>query len=185
LEKLVVTWLIVISELSCLKHPVRGSVVGTMPIEHLLALVRGLGGTDQRVESLEHGFHWSLLRALYRIQLDLPARLDYGRKREQCDDVSFVPLPPDFVHIPFGVVLARVPGAMQAMGVPLPVIDGLPPADEGSPIFLQDVANPPGPRQRAAITTRNERFVSTAALNQRKYWTSGMQLADDVPDEAD
>jgi hypothetical protein len=117
--------------------------------------------------------------------LGLPARLDYGRKREQCGDVPFAPLPPDFVHTPFGVVLARVQGAMQAMGVRLAIIDGLPPADEGSPIFLHDVANPPGPRQRAAITARNERFVSTDALNQRKYWTSGMQLADDVPDEAD
>jgi hypothetical protein len=100
-----------------------------MPIQHVFALVRGLCGTDQRAESLEHGFHWSLLRALYRIQLGLPARLDYGRKREQCGDVPFAPLPRDFVHTPFGVVLARVQGAMQAMGVPLAIIAGLPPAD--------------------------------------------------------
>jgi hypothetical protein len=89
------------------------------------------------------------------------------------------------MHAPFGAVLARVQGAMRAMGVLLAMIDGLPPADEGLPTFLYDVANPPDPRQRGAMTTRNERFVSTAALNQRKYWTSGMQLADDVPDEPD
>jgi hypothetical protein len=52
LEKLIVTLLIVISELSRLEHPIRGSVLGTMPIEHVFALVRGLCGTDQRAESL-------------------------------------------------------------------------------------------------------------------------------------
>jgi hypothetical protein len=177
--------LIVISVLSRREDPTRGGVLGTVPIEHVSSLVCGLCGTDERAESLEHVFHRLLLRALYRIQLGLLARLDYGRKREQCCDVPFAPLPRDFVHTPFGVVLARVQGAMQAMGVPFAIIDGLPPADDRSPVFLHDVANPPGPRQRAAITTRNERIVSTAAPNQRKYWTSGMQLADDVPDEAD
>jgi hypothetical protein len=87
--------LIVVSELSPLEHPILGSVIGTMPIEDGFALGRGPCGTDQRAEYLEHGFHWSLPCALYRIQLGLPARLDHGRKRGQCGDVPFVPLPPD------------------------------------------------------------------------------------------
>jgi hypothetical protein len=52
-----------------------------MPIEHLFAQVPGLCRTDQRAEAPERGFHWSRLRALYPIELGVPARLDHGRKR--------------------------------------------------------------------------------------------------------
>jgi hypothetical protein len=54
--------------------------------------------------------------------------------------------------------------------------------DEGWPIFLHNVADPPEPGWRGAITTRNERFVSAAGLNERKYWTSREQLADEEED---
>jgi hypothetical protein len=81
LERLIVRFLIIVSELSCLTGPIRGSVLGTMAIWHVFALVRELCGTDQEAEALEHGFHWSLLRALYRIRLGWLARLDHGRKR--------------------------------------------------------------------------------------------------------
>jgi hypothetical protein len=65
------------------------------------------------------------------------------------------------------------------MGVPLLPIDGLPGPDEESALFLQDVVSPPESAPRAAITTRNERFVSSAALNQRRYLASGRQIAGD------
>jgi hypothetical protein len=93
--------------------------------------------------------------------------------------VPFVPLPPDFVHIPFGVVLARVQGAMQAMGFPLAVIDGLPLADEGSPIFLRDVADPPGPMQR--ITPRSRSYCrcvfKTAAIRNMGFTWATRSMA--------
>jgi hypothetical protein len=84
--------------------------------------------------------------------------------------VPFAPLPPDFVHAPFGFVLAR-PGCDGSHGDrPCDYIWAAPCGREVA-IFLHNAANPPGPRQRAAITTRNERFVYTAGLNQRKYST--------------
>jgi hypothetical protein len=89
-------------------------------------VVRGLCGTDERAEALEHGFDWSLLRALYRMELGLPARLDQGRRRELCEDVPFAPRPLFFVRPPFGVVLARVQGAMQAVGARSRVLLGCP-----------------------------------------------------------
>jgi hypothetical protein len=148
-----------------------------MPAEHLFSLARRLCGTDQRAEALENSFELSILRALYRSRLGVPARLDRGRKRELCEDVTFQPLPAAFVHAPFGSVLAQVQGAMCVMGVPLLPIDGLPEPDEESALFLQDVVSSPEPVARGAITTRNERFVSTAARNHRRYWASGRQIA--------
>jgi hypothetical protein len=56
------------------------------------------------------------------------------------------------------------------MGVPLLPIDGRTGPDEESALFLQDVMSQPEPAPRGVIGTRNERFVSTAALNQRRYW---------------
>jgi hypothetical protein len=50
--------------------------------------------------------------------------------------------PWDFVHAPFGIVLARVRGAIQATVIPLARIDGPPPLYGGCWIFLLDVANP-------------------------------------------
>jgi hypothetical protein len=63
------------------------------------------------------------------------------------------------------------------MGVPILPIDGKP--GEESALFLQDVVSPPEPAPRGAITTGNERFVSTASLKQRRYWASGRQIAGD------
>jgi hypothetical protein len=179
LQKYLVTKFVFIVELSRIAHPIRGSVLGTMPAAHWLSLARRLCDTDQRAEALENSFEWSILRALCRSRLGVPARLDRGRKRELCEDVTFQPLPVAFVHAPFGSVMAQVRGAMGAMGVPLLPI-GLPERDEGLALFLQDVVTPPEPAPRGAITTRNERFVSTAALNQRRYWASGRrQIAGD------
>jgi hypothetical protein len=76
-------------------------------------------------------------------------------------------------------VQVQVQGAMCAMGVSLLPPDGLPGPDEESALFLQDVVSPPEHGPREAITTRNERFVSTAALNQRRCWASGRQIAGD------
>jgi hypothetical protein len=56
----------------------------------------------------------------------------------------------------------------------------MPEPDGGSPIFLDDVVSPPALAASRAITTRKERYVSTATLNQRKYWESGRQIADDA-----
>jgi hypothetical protein len=69
---------------------------------------------------------------------------------------------------------------MVVMSVLLARIEGVPEPDEGSPFFLHDVVSPPAPAPPGAITTRKEHFVSTAALNQRKYWESGRQIADDA-----
>jgi hypothetical protein len=60
----------------------------------------------------------------------------------------------------------------------LPALAGLLLPYEGRPVFLHDIVTPPAPAAGGAITTRNERFVSKAALNQRK-WISGAQVADD------
>jgi hypothetical protein len=68
-----------IVELSRLTRPVRSSVFGTMPAEHLFSLERRLSGTDQGVESLEGSFAWAILRVLCRQNLRLPARLDHGQ----------------------------------------------------------------------------------------------------------
>jgi hypothetical protein len=92
-QKYIVTMFDFIVELSRITHPIRGSVLGTMPAEHLLSLARRLWGTDQRARALENSFEWSILRALYRSPLGVPARLDRGRKRELCEDVTFQPLP--------------------------------------------------------------------------------------------
>jgi hypothetical protein len=75
-----------------------------MPAEHLFALVRRLSGTDQGVESLERSFEWAILCVLSRQNLRLSARLDNGR--ELCEDMPFFPLPEDFAHVPFAVVLS-------------------------------------------------------------------------------
>jgi hypothetical protein len=139
LRKYSVTLFALIVELSRLTRPVRGSVFGTVPAEHSFSLVRGLSGTDQGVESLDRSFEWAILRALYRHNLRLRARLDHGRKRELCEDVPFFPLPADVAHVPFAAVQSQVQGAMVATGVSLSPIDGLPPLDEGSPFFLHDI----------------------------------------------
>jgi hypothetical protein len=78
-----------------------------VPIEHDCALVRGLCGANQRAEALGRGFNWSLLRALNGIQLGLHAGLEHGPEGELCEDMPLAPLPGDFVHTPFGVVLAQ------------------------------------------------------------------------------
>jgi hypothetical protein len=150
-----------------------------MPAEHLFSLARRRCGTGLRAEALENSFDWSILRALHRSRPGVPARLDRGRKCELCEDVTFRPLPAAFVHAPFGSVMAQVQGAMCAMGVPFLPIGGLSGPDERSALFLQDVVSPPEPAARGAVTTRNERFVSTAALNQRWYRASGRQIAGD------
>jgi hypothetical protein len=131
------------------------------------------------------GFHWSLLGALYRLQLRLPARLDCGRKREQCGDVPFVPGPGISCTLHSVLCWRATRVRCKPRGSPSQLLMGCPLRTRGLRSSFTNVANPLGPRQQAAITTWNERFVSTAALNQRKYWTSGMQLADGVPDEAD
>jgi hypothetical protein len=177
LEKLIVT-LLMIFELSRIAQPSRGSVLGTMRVEHVFALVRGLCGTNQRAEALGSGFQGSVMRAKYRLEFGLASRLDRGGKRELCADVTFMPLPEGFERTPFGVVLSRVQGAMVVMGVPLSRIDDVP--DQGSPVILRDVASRPVPAPPGAITTRKERYVSTAALNQRKDWESGRQIADEA-----
>jgi hypothetical protein len=68
---------------------------------------------------------------------------------------------------------------MCVMGGPLLPVDGLPEPDEASALLLQDVVSPHEPAPQGAITTRKERFVSTAALNQRLYWASGRHIAGD------
>jgi hypothetical protein len=60
--------------------------------------------------------------------------------------------------------------------------DRRPPVDEGSPIFLHDVACPSELGLRGAITTRNERFPSAAALSQPRYWTPGGPPPDEAHD---
>jgi hypothetical protein len=145
LQKYIVTMFVFMVELSRITHPIRGSVLGTMPAEHLFSLARRLCGTDQRAEALENSFEWSILRALDRSRLGVSAHLDRGRKRELGEDGTFQPLPAAFVHAPFASVLARVQGAMCVMGVPLVPIDGLPEPDEESALFLQDVVSPPEP----------------------------------------
>jgi hypothetical protein len=69
---------------------------------------------------------------------------------------------------------------MVVMCVPLARIDGVPEPDEGSPVFLHDMVSPPALAPPGAITTRNERYASTAALSQGKNWESGRQIADDA-----
>jgi hypothetical protein len=69
---------------------------------------------------------------------------------------------------------------MVVMGVPRARIDGVPEPDEGSPVFLHEVVSPPAPAPPGAITTRKERYVCTPALNQRKDWESGRQIADEA-----
>jgi hypothetical protein len=108
-----------ILELSRLRRPIRGSVLGPMRVEHLCALVRGRCGMGQSREALEQGFQWSLVRALCRMELCLPAGRDDGWGRELCEDVRIVSLPRDFVRRPFGVVPARVEGAVRGIGVSL------------------------------------------------------------------
>jgi hypothetical protein len=66
------------------------------------------------------------------------------------------------------------------MGVSLSRIDGVPEPDEGSPAFLHDVVSPPVRAPPGAASTRNERCVFTAALNQRKEWESARQIADEL-----
>jgi hypothetical protein len=110
----------------------------------------------------------------------MPARLDRARNRELCDDVRFQPFPAAFVHASFGFAVGQVQGAMCVMGLPLLPIDGLPGPDGESALFFRDVVSPPEPAPRGAITIRVERFVSTAALSQRRRWASGRQIAGDV-----
>jgi hypothetical protein len=109
---------VVIVELSRITHPIRGSVLGTMPVELLFSLARRLCGADQRLVAPENSFGWSIPRALFRNHLGVPARLDRGRKRVLCEDVTFPALPAAFVHAPFGSVMAQVQGTMCAMGAP-------------------------------------------------------------------
>jgi hypothetical protein len=133
-------------DLSRLIRPAQGSVSGTALPEHLFSPLRRVSRTDQAVESLERSFEWAILHVRHRHNLRLPARLDRGCKPELCADAPVLPPPADFAHVPFAVVLSRVQGAMIATGVPLSPIDGLPPPDEGSPIFLHDMVSllPPG-----------------------------------------
>jgi hypothetical protein len=148
LQKCSVALFALIVELSRLTRPVRGSVFGTMPGEHSFSLMRRLSGTDQGVECRERRFEWAILRVLYRQNLRLPARLDHARKRELCEDVPFFPLPADFAHVPFAVVLSQGQGAMIATGIPISPVVGLPPPDEGSPIFLHDIVSLPSASPR-------------------------------------
>jgi hypothetical protein len=64
LQKCIVTLFIIIVELSQIAPPIRGSVLGAMPGEHLFVLVRRLCGTDQRAEGFENSLAWCILRAL-------------------------------------------------------------------------------------------------------------------------
>jgi hypothetical protein len=86
-----------IVELSRITHPIHGSVLGTMPAEHLFSLTRRLCSADQRAEALGSSFEWSIL--------GVSARLDRGR--ELCEDVTFQPPPGAFVHTPFDCVLTQ------------------------------------------------------------------------------
>ena len=176
LEKYIMTMFVMVLELSRLTGPVRGSVFGTMPAEHTFSLVRRLSGTDQRAETLENSFEKSILRVVYRRKLGVPPRVDHGRKREACEDVPFDPLPEGFLHTPFGTVLSQVMGAMWASGLDMCEVVGLPAPDKETPKYLHDMVTCPDAAHRWAITTRNERFVSIAALNQRKFFTSGARL---------
>jgi hypothetical protein len=108
-------------------------------------LRRGACAELTRAEALETGFEWSILGALYRSRLGMPARLDRWRERELGGDVAFQPLPAAFVHAPFGSVMSQVQGEMRGMGVPLLPIDGLRGRGEESALFLQDVVSPPEP----------------------------------------
>jgi hypothetical protein len=81
-----------------------------------------------------------------------PARLQAGSagpwsKRELCEDVPFFPLRGCFADVALADVLLQVQGtwAMLATGDPLSPIDGLPPREEGSAIFLSDVVSVPAP----------------------------------------
>jgi hypothetical protein len=56
LQTYIVTLFLIIGELSQIAQPNRGSGLGTMPAEHLFALVRRLCRADQRAEALENGF---------------------------------------------------------------------------------------------------------------------------------
>jgi hypothetical protein len=78
LQTYIFTLVIIIGELSQIAQPIRGGVLGTMPADHLFALVRRLSRTDQRAEALENGFEWSILRALCRSDLGVSARLIWG-----------------------------------------------------------------------------------------------------------
>jgi hypothetical protein len=114
--------------------------------------------------------------------------------------VTHYPFPGGSEHSPFGIMRSKVQGAMSAMsamGYRLPALTrpsawpGLPcrPRGHGHLCFstmlrfrLRPRARPrprPGDRARGAITTRNGRFVSAAALRQRKYWISGARGGDD------
>jgi hypothetical protein len=122
-------------------------------------------------------FEWWIPRTLYRSRLGVSGRLERGRKRELCEDVTLQPLPAALVDGPFGTVLSRVQGGKCAMGMPVLPIDGQRGPDEESALFHQDVVSPPEPAARGAITTGNERFVSTGALDEVGGWASGRQIA--------
>jgi hypothetical protein len=64
-----------------------------------------------------------------------PARLDYGMKRELCQDVTFMPLPEGFVQTAFH--------AMVVIACSVARIDAVLEPDEASPTFLHGVVSPP------------------------------------------
>lgn len=105
----------------------------------------------------------------------MPARLDNGRKHGLCEDMPFLPLPEGFIHTPSGTVLSSVREAMWASGFALCGLDGSPSPEGLSPLFLDQVVNLPEPVPRGAITTRNEHFMSTAALSERRGHTARAQ----------
>jgi hypothetical protein len=142
-------------------RPIRGRVRGRMPVEDLSPWP-GAGAAPTRGRRLLRTVSSGRSPRPDLSRLGVSAQLDRGRKRELCEDVTFQPLLAAFVHTPIAAVLARVQGAMCAMGVRLSPIDGPPGLDGESARYLQAVVSPHEPPQ-GAITTRNERFVSTAA----------------------
>jgi hypothetical protein len=130
LVRLIVTVLIIIFEISRITHPIRGGVLGTMPIEQCL-LLWGMNPRGLRAGPVvcSAGQAWARPR---------PARpIGLWMKRELCRDVTFMPLPEGFVHSPFH--------AMVVMSGSVARMESAPEPDKGSLAFLHDVvSSPPG-----------------------------------------